>query len=477
MDLPGVRRSESPEMSILQPAQDGLGHRLDDVRAVEKNVAGSFPLQRPAAMQTPRFILTAVLRLTVALTIAFLLQQCFYGLKQLVGAQDSASTLTGRDNARRLSDGQQGLCQQGHQGAHEEGGQEGGDAGAAGGKPVKVRTVGESHEGQSSARSRAHPGGARGRSLFSGIGRVFGERNYGTRGRVDFTSDGPPSSSEPTLLKVRKRGSSEASQGDGTAEGAGGNTKAGAASAPESTAKHSIGQHHAEHTKSKPAGAREGRKQLKRGALGRRAGRWAARLLAQASGDDSDSPGEDEASGASQKRQPISEATPSSGSLARGFEAPQKGEGKHAKAAGSHAGLPEGGNGAVGRKSGLRVTRLFAHKGRFVLPTPENDEPSRQSPSLPQGLVEPWLVSVSEEDEDNDSLFAVSEDDEDDDGLPESPGSHVNIEFLAKGYPPLVNFLAKSRRVLEVYDRYILPYKEMVEHLADSSMGDDDVFD
>ncbi|KAL8445361.1 hypothetical protein Emed_005703 [Eimeria media] len=134
MALARRRRSESPEVSTSTLVHFKSEDRLDDDQPAKEISAGNYSLQRSAAAQASRWFLTAMLSLTVALTVAFLVQKCFHGLTP---SADASSTLTGHQSIRRLSDGNPGQCVPGQQTKPEDGGQ-GSSAGATGGEPGSV---------------------------------------------------------------------------------------------------------------------------------------------------------------------------------------------------------------------------------------------------------------------------------------------------------------------------------------------------
>ncbi|KAL8452415.1 hypothetical protein Emag_002383 [Eimeria magna] len=371
MALAGLGRSVSPEVSTFPPTHFDSGGRLDDVQTMEEIPAESFSLRRSAATQTPRWILTAVLSLTVALTVAFLLQRCFHVSRQSVGAEDSASTLTGGQSNRRLTVSNPVQCFPGQQAAPENGGPRfstGASGGDLGSVPrtdqLSMAAASSRHESEareSSARSSSPSphGGSHRRSHIPGFGRAVAGFLRGAHGVADLTSDMTPRDSEPLLLTIRKQGPDQDSYDHGTAEGGREGTGIGAGSVPMSALQGIRGQQAFEQRQAEAAGFRSRSPQVGGGALGRAAGRRAARLLAQVSENGLVFP-ESEVPGTTQQRLPIVEATGLSESIAKGPKRPQKGKETHSKAAGFPNGHRERGGHAVGRAGGRRMRKILA---------------------------------------------------------------------------------------------------------------------
>ncbi|KAL8273203.1 hypothetical protein Esti_002961 [Eimeria stiedai] len=528
MEVQEARLLESPEASTLPSARSGPVDRVEDVQGVQESFLGNFPLRRPASNQAPRLILAALLSFAVALSIAFLLQKCFHGQRKGVAEENSVSFLRVRESARRLSDGDPRHCYPkskasdvviGQQATPKDGGHEG-DAQAAGGESGSPRVADQPLGGSASSTYAALGSSASTRTaqisefrgtFLSGLRRTLGRflRVFGAvhrQARVNLQE--PTPSTEPVLVGLRKKGSNGGYQDDGNVGGDQQKTVTGAASAFDSSGKGTKGQKQGKekkttgHTGSRSRNTASGRK-----ALGKKAGRRMARLLAQAGESGPDVSGDLETPETAQHQELRNEGTRFPLSV---------GEAEETEANASEG--PEGSEGSDTEELDLIDFFVKGHSAEFVklaklrrnmevwgqvgdeaervtdvsgdLETPQtsqHQEPRSEetSSSLSVGGAEETEASASEDSE----------------GLEGSEGSDTEeldligpteplSEFLAKGHSAEFVKLAKLRRKMKIW-RQVGEEAERVMQLIESTYGkgefsfrwwidepeDDDVFD
>ncbi|KAL8452417.1 hypothetical protein Emag_002385 [Eimeria magna] len=333
MEEVGVLKSR--EELTFPSALSGPVGRAEDVPAVKGNFAAYFPLQWAAADQARHYILTAFLSLAVALSIALLLQKCFYGMRADIGTENSAASLTRRGSARRLSAGRLGWCfsepkVSGSTSDEETTAKDGGHSGdieAVRGHPQPPFAAGQQPEGAGSSGIEASGSSSVGRTARGqGTGNAFllalRKRLENAlphpRGRGEFTPHDPPPSSEPLLVAIRRKGSTGGFQGDSNVGGRQQGAEAGASSVSNERGTEEVQQSKLKHLKNTEF---HGMQLSGRKALGRAGGRKVSDLLAHTTSGSDLAPLESvETSGTSQQPKQTVEET-SSTSAEGGAEA------------------------------------------------------------------------------------------------------------------------------------------------------------
>ncbi|KAL8432117.1 hypothetical protein ACSSS7_004821 [Eimeria intestinalis] len=304
MELEEVRPLESHKALTSSAARTGPLDPIEDVHSLEESFIGNFPSKRSSPKRGPPLILTALVSLAVALSIAFLLQKCSYGLGQGVATQGSGIILTRRGNARRLSDSNPSLCYpaveapgeaSGQQITPQEGGQEG-SLGAAGGRPGSPQAPGPLPEGASlsgiearawgsSSRSRTAEGLEAEHPLVRGVRRALGYFARMLRGNGGSDSEDPLFGDEAVLVAIRKKASDEGGQTDSSLSGRPRGAEAEASSASEPGAEGTQGQQPSTPKQLTSTDLYVFRHLSGRKALSRKAGRKVSRLLAHIESD------------------------------------------------------------------------------------------------------------------------------------------------------------------------------------------------
>ncbi|KAL8445362.1 hypothetical protein Emed_005704 [Eimeria media] len=228
MGVEEVKFLESSEAWTSSSARSGPMDHIDDVMDVERGINGNIQIKRStSSYQTRRVILTAFLSLAVALSIAFLLQKCFYGIRLDVATEPPGLALTRRGKARRLAAGNPGGCfsetfktsgaTSGRQTAAKDDEHEG-DTQTAGGYPHASQAAGQHMEGTGSSEREAEALGSPSSSrtaqgdrgsniLIRGLRRAMNATLRFFRGFRGSEQEDPIPRDEIVLMSIRKKGS------------------------------------------------------------------------------------------------------------------------------------------------------------------------------------------------------------------------------------------------------------------------------